>query len=141
MAPVSGSTLLSEATLGKKGREALVGQSDPNDSPGTPPGNGCGPTREQVASRFLEVTYPWYQTETSLLGNWQMKILVFPLFSSALPGEFPRLFSGKEPACQCRRHRFDSWVWKIPWRRKWQPTPVFLPGESHGQKSLVGYSP
>ena len=37
--------------------------------------------------------------------------------------------------------RFDSWVGKIPWRRKWQPTPVFLPGKSHGQRSLVGYSP
>ena len=39
------------------------------------------------------------------------------------------------------RHGFDPWVWKIPWRRKWQPTPVFLSGESHGQRSLVGYSP
>ena len=41
--------------------------------------------------------------------------------------------SGKEPACQCRRHkrcRFDPWVGKIPWRRAWQPTPLFLPGES-----------
>jgi len=36
---------------------------------------------------------------------------------------------------------FNSWVRKIPWRRKWQPTPVFLPRESHGQRSLVGYSP
>ena len=36
---------------------------------------------------------------------------------------------------------FDLWVGKIPWRRKWQPTPVFLPGESHGQRSLAGYSP
>jgi len=36
---------------------------------------------------------------------------------------------------------FDPWVGKIPWRRKWQPTPVFVPGESHGQRSLVGYSP
>ena len=36
---------------------------------------------------------------------------------------------------------FSPWVGKIPWRRKWQPTPVFLPGKSHGQKSLVGYSP
>ena len=40
-----------------------------------------------------------------------------------------------------RRPGFDSWVEKIPWRRKWQPTPVFLPGESHGQRSLAGYSP
>ena len=36
---------------------------------------------------------------------------------------------------------FDRWVGKIPWERKWQPTPVFLPGEPHGQRSLVGYSP
>ena len=42
---------------------------------------------------------------------------------------------------QCRRWGFDPWVGKIPLRRAWQPTPVFLPGESHGQRSLVGYSP
>ena len=42
---------------------------------------------------------------------------------------------------QCGRPGFDPWVGKIPWRRKWQPTPVFLPGESHGRRSLVGYSP
>ena len=53
----------------------------------------------------------------------------------------PRWLSGKESACQCRRHGFDPWVWEIPWRRKWQPTPVFLPGKSHRQRSLVGYSP
>ena len=39
------------------------------------------------------------------------------------------------------RDRFDPWVGKVPWRRAWQPTPVFLPRESHGQRSLVGYSP
>ena len=54
---------------------------------------------------------------------------------------------GKESACntgdclQYRRPRFDPWVRKIPWRRKWPPTPVFLPGEFHGQRSLAGYSP
>ena len=42
---------------------------------------------------------------------------------------------------QCRRPGFDPWVRKIPGRRKWQPTPVFLPGKLHGQRSLVGYSP
>ena len=49
---------------------------------------------------------------------------------------FPGGARGKEPACQRRRHKicsFDPWVRKIPWRRAWQPTPVFLPGESHGQ--------
>ena len=42
---------------------------------------------------------------------------------------------------QCWRLRFDPWVGKIPWRRKWQPIPVLSPGKSHGQRSLVGYSP
>ena len=42
---------------------------------------------------------------------------------------------------QRRRPGFDPWVGKIPWRRKWQPTPVFLPGESHGRRSLIGYRP
>jgi len=42
---------------------------------------------------------------------------------------------------QCRRPGFDPWVGKILWRREWQPTPVFLPGEFHGQRSLVDYSP
>ena len=41
----------------------------------------------------------------------------------------------------CSRNGFDPWVREITWRRAWQPTPVFLPGESHGQRSLVGYSP
>ena len=47
---------------------------------------------------------------------------------------------GKESTCQCRRRRrcgFNPWVGKIPWRRKWQLTSVFLPGKSHGQRSLA----
>ena len=57
---------------------------------------------------------------------------------------FPGGTSSKEPPCQCKRHKrrgFDPWVRKTPWRRAWQPTPVFLPGESHGQRSLERYSP
>ena len=57
---------------------------------------------------------------------------------------FPGGASGKEPTCQRRRRKrsgCDPRVGKIPWRRLWQPTPVFLPGESHGQRSLVSYSP
>ena len=52
--------------------------------------------------------------------------------------------SGKESVCRCRRQRrlvFNLWVRKVPWRRKWQPTAVFLPGKFHGQRSLAGYSP
>ena len=58
-----------------------------------------------------------------------------------LPRDFLGVASGKEPACQCRRPGFNPWARKIPWRRKWQPTPVFLLGYSHRQRSLAGYSP
>jgi len=57
---------------------------------------------------------------------------------------FPGGARGKECICLCSRHtryRFDPWVGKIPWRREWQPTPVFLMENPHGQRSLVGYSP
>ena len=52
----------------------------------------------------------------------------------------PRWWSAKESACQyrkCKRHGFNSWVRKIPWSRKWQPMPVFLPGEFHRQDCLL----
>ena len=49
--------------------------------------------------------------------------------------------TGKESACQRRRCGFHTWVGKIPWRRKWQPTPLLLPGKFHGQRSLAGCSP
>ena len=57
---------------------------------------------------------------------------------------FPDGTSDKESIWQCRRskrHRFDPWVGKISWSRKWHPTPVFLPGKFHGLRSLAGYSP
>jgi len=56
----------------------------------------------------------------------------------------PLWLSGKESIYQCgrhKRHKFNSWVGNIPWRRALQLTPVFLPGESHGKRSLVGYGP
>ena len=92
----------------------------------------------------------------------QLYIYIYPLFfgfpfhlghyrtlSSVLWVEFPVLWdfsggAGKESTCQCRRHkklRFDPWVWKIIWSRKWQLTPVFLPGKFHEQRSLVGCIP
>ena len=57
---------------------------------------------------------------------------------------FPGGAHGKEPACQYRRRKKGSSIpgWENPlWRRKWQLTSIFLPGESHGQRSLVGYRP
>ena len=59
-------------------------------------------------------------------------------------GGFPGGAAGKKPTCQQRRlkrRRFNSWVRKIPWNRKWQRAPVFLPEKSHGQRILVDYSP
>ena len=66
------------------------------------------------------------------------------LINNLLTVSFPGGTSGKEPACQSRRSKslgFLPWVRKIPWRWAWQPIPVFLSGESHGQRSLEGYSP
>ena len=53
----------------------------------------------------------------------------------------PWWLSGKECTCQYRRRRFNPWIGRIPWRRSWQLTPVFLLGKSHGQRNLEGYSP
>ena len=65
--------------------------------------------------------------------------IFFLTWLSKVSWGFPGGSRSKEPASQCRRHKwhgFDPWIRKIPWRRPWQPTPVFLPGESHGQRSL-----
>ena len=66
---------------------------------------------------------------------WSLKMVILS------NGLFPWRLSGKEFTCQYGRHRFDPWVRNIPWRRKWQPTAVFLSGKPHGQRSLEGYSP
>ena len=74
---------------------------------------------------------------------------IYHLLPSGAGGK-PRVWP--QPACpwwfrwsrihpQCRKSKFNPWVRKIPWRRAWQPTPLFLPEESHGQMSLAGYSP
>ena len=55
--------------------------------------------------------------------------------------ELPWWLRRSSVCLQCGRPGFDPWVGKIPWRRKWQSTPVLLPGKSHGQRNLVGYSP
>ena len=60
---------------------------------------------------------------------------------SANPYGLSRGLNGKESPCPCRRHGFEPWVGKIPWRRKWQPLQYSCHGKSRGQKSLVGYSP
>ena len=83
-------------------------------------------------------------------GHWWVSGLNGGFFLGTIrtqqcPGPLTTLLPCVKPhGSWCRRHKrhwFDPWVRKIPWRRKWQPTPLFLPGEFHGQRSLVGYSP
>ena len=62
-------------------------------------------------------------------------------YLSLLAWGLTRWLSSKESACWCRRCRFSSWVGKMPWKRKWRLTPVFLSGKFHGHRSLGGYSP
>ena len=89
--------------------------------------------------------WPWQSHLTSLclsLFTYKMSKLKYP--SRVVIGFFTGGASGKECGCQCRRWKrckCDPCIGKIPWRRKWQPTPVFLPGKSYGQRSLAGYSP
>ena len=71
--------------------------------------------------------------------KWAFVKFTVPLNILGFPGDA----SGKKPACQFRRHKicgFSAWVRKILWRRLWKPTPVFLPGKRHEQRSLVSYS-
>jgi len=94
-------------------------------------------------SENQELRCLWQKTMDILLSGRERIHLPWPFCSIQAPNRFPGGASGKEPACQCRRHKrhwFDPWVRKIPWRRKWQPTPVFLPGEFQEQRSLAGYS-
>ena len=100
----------------------------PLPSPGDLPNPGIEPASPALAGRIFMIEPP---------GKPTLHIVDIFCF---LVGGFPDGSAGKESACQCRRCRFDPWVGKIPWRRKWQPTPVLLPRESHGQRSLAGYS-
>ena len=78
------------------------------------------------------------------LGRWGLKnVQTMDLATWKMLEGLPRWLSGKESTSQCRmrkRYRFHPWVRKIPWWRKWQPTLVFLLGESHGQRSLMVYT-
>ena len=100
-------------------------------------------------SRACRIIYFMFGCRLSKLDLDRLNdtVLLPSLFQQPLAHkfDFPNVwFSGKESACQFRRcgiQEFDPRVSKIPWRRKWQPTSVFLPGKSHRQRSLAGYSP
>ena len=86
--------------------------------------------------------FPWFIHTLTLSAERDPNTTYYGL-SSTLVG-FLGGASGNEPTRQYMRHKrcgFTPWVGKIPRRSEWQPTPVFLPGKFHGQRSLVGYSP
>ena len=88
-----------------------------------------------------------FDCDILVMSTWCPNAQIFGNLCQRPPGLLaaschpPRWLSGKEPTCQCRRQKrcgFDPWVRKICCSRKWQPTPVFLPREFHGQRSLAG---
>ena len=84
---------------------------------------------------------PWLQQKSRKFTQLEMEVKM--RVQKGIPYS-PRGASDKEPTCKCRRHKrlgFNPWVKKIPWRRAWQSIKVFLPGKSHRQRSLSGYSP
>ena len=119
-------------------------------------------TRKVAVTSALRMGLPWAEQAPEMLASPCISLpqLIFSLlvvetwlqprqFVTAVQSSFeaakgglPRWLSDKESACQGRRHKrggFDPQVSKIPWSRKWQPTPVILPGKFHGQRSLADY--
>ena len=83
----------------------------------------------------------WLSELTQSLVFWKGIFFSLNLGKPPAMAELLWWLRGKEITFPCRRRGFDPWVRKITWRRKWQPTLVFLPGKSQGQRSLAGYSP
>ena len=125
----------------------------PFPSPGDLPDSGMFEPVSPVSSTLqadslsaepLRKPYILYEREREMsLYIWKYNIL-YNTKHTQQNKHFPGGASGKEPNCQCRtykKHGLDLWVGKIPWSRAWQSTRVVLPGESHGQRTLLGYSP
>ena len=95
--------------------------------------------REWVLPKALDTPLSYSEVSQVYTPPFYINAIIVSLVVSE--GLAADLFS-KESTCNAGRPRlFDPWVGKIPWRRKWQPTPVFLPVRSHGQRSLANYSP
>ena len=145
---------------GSDGKESVCRAGDP----GSIPGSG-EPLEKEMGTHFSILAWriPWTEepdgyspwghkqldtteqlTLTHLLYLYCIRISSQRLKIKRKSLRLPRWLNGKESTCQCKKHRrqgFHPWVKKSPWSRKWQPSPVLLPGKFHGQRSLVGYSP
>ena len=91
---------------------------------------GYSPWGHKESDKTERLTFPLFQVSESAI--W---------FCSTRDMGFSWLLRWSRICLQCRRPGFNPWVGKIPWRREWQSTPIFIPGEFHGQRSLEGYSP
>ena len=103
--------------------------------PGSIPGSGRSPgERKGYPLRYsgLEnsMDSPWGHKESDMTEPLSLILLGLPWW-----------LRGYSVCLQCGRPGFNPWVEKIPWRRKWHPIPVLLPGKSHEWRSVVGYSP
>ena len=110
--------------------------------------------REALGHQTQQIAWLRHQSDKSVIKHTFQVLRCSNLLSPNVMARF--IFPGaisvitqvalvvKELTCQCRRfkrHGFNPWVGKIPWKREWQPTSAFLTGKSNGQRSLVGYSP
>ena len=105
---------------------------------------GCSPPGSSVHGIFQARILEWLAMPSSRASSWPMGQTCICHVTCIGRWVFYKnswWMSRKESTCQSRRWGLDSWVGKIPWRRKWQPTPASLPGKSHGQRILAGYSP
>ena len=125
------------ATAATKSLQSCPTLCDPMDC--SLPGSSVPGFSRQEHWSGLPFPSPMHESEK---WKWSRSVVSDPQWSHGLQPS--RLLHPKEPTCQCKRHRrygFSACAGNIPWRRAWQPTPVFLPGESHGQRSMAGYSP
>ena len=110
------------------------------------PGEGNGIPLQYSCLENPKDRGAWWATVHGVTKSWTWlsNFTSSDWTTTALSKWLPRQHQWQRLACQCRRHKrceFTPWIGKSPWRRAWQPTPVSLPGESHGQRSLAGYSP
>ena len=104
---------------------------------GRSPAEGHGnPLQNSFLENFVDRGIWWVTVHRTVKGRTRLE----QLSTHACVEQRWASLLAQSSACQYRRAGFDPRVGKIPWRRKWQTTPVFLPGESHGQRNLAGYS-
>ena len=132
---------------GSEGKASACNAGDLGLIPGSRkyPGEGNGNPLQYSCLENSMDGGAWWATVHRVAKSWtQLSDFTFTFFFNGLAAAATMARRVKKICLPCRRHRrcgFNPWVGKILWRKKWQPTPVSLPGKSHGHRKLVGYSP